>query len=141
MNKCPQTMAEKIGNATGDPKLKAAGKWGCCAFTALWIVGLEDPIDNICMVIREIGKGLDEECTVYWSTFYKNVTGRNLTVERKDIRSLSELKKMGRCAVRFDYQGASHWVGVENGKIKFNSLEFSRCVTYGKPVTARIIRW
>ena len=137
----PQTMAAKIGEVTGDKKLIAVGKWGCCAFTALWIVGLEDATDNICTVIREMGKGLDDECTVYWNVFYKNVTGKNATVERREIKNLSELKKIGRCAVRFEYQGASHWVGVENGKIRFNSLEFSRCVTYGKPTTARIIRW
>ena len=137
----PQTMAAKIGEATGDKKLIAVGKWGCCAFTALWIVGLEDATDNICTVIREIGKGLDDECTVYWNVFYKNVTGKNATVERREIKNLSELKKIGRCAVRFDYQGASHWAGVEHGKVAFNSLEFSRCLTYGKPTTARIIRW
>lgn len=109
----PQTMAAKLGEVTGDKKLIAVGKWGCCAFTALWIVGLEDATDNICTVIREMGKGLDDECTVYWNVFYKNVTGKNATVERREIKNLSELKKIGRCAVRFDYQGASHWVGVE----------------------------
>ena len=137
----PQTMAAKLGEVTGDKKLIAVGKCGCCAFTALWIVGLEDATDNICTVIREMGKGLDDECTVYWNVFYKNVTGKNATVERREIKNLSELKKIGRCAVRFDYQGASHWVGVEHGKVAFDSLEFSRCLTYGKPTTARIIRW
>lgn len=137
----PQTMAAKIGEVTGDRKLIAVGKWGCCAFTALWIVGLEDATDNICTVIREMGKGLDSECTVFWSIFYKNITGKVPTVERREIKSLDDVKDIYRCAVRFDYNGNGHWVGVEYGNVAFNSLEFSKCVTYGKPVTARIIRW
>lgn len=136
----PQTMAQRIGEATGDRKLTAIGKWGCCAFTALWIAGLEDATDNICIVVRQMGKGLDNECTVFWSIFYKNVTGKNITVERREIKSLDDVKDIERCAVRFDYRGYSHWVGVEYGRIAFNSLEFSNCVTYGNPSTARIIK-
>lgn len=137
----PQTMAKKIGEATGDKKLIAIGKWGCCAFTALWIAGLEDPIDNICTVAREIGKGLDEECTVYWGKFYRNVTGKNVTVIRQEIRSLEDVKGCGRCAVRYDWNGKSHWVGVEDGEIKYNSLEKSFCVENGKPRSARIVKF
>lgn len=141
MNNNPQTMAKRLGEATGDKKLLTVGKWGCCALTALWIAGLEEPIDNICSTVKEIGKGLDDECTVFWGKFYKNVTGKNPEVIWQDIKNLSDVKDCGRCAVRYDYQGKSHWVGVEHGEIKFNSLEYSRCVTFGKPVTARIVRW
>ena len=137
----PQTMAKKIGEATGDPKLQAIGKWGCCAFTALWIAGLEDPTEAICIVAREIGKGLDGECTVYWGRFYRNVTGRNVTVIRQDITSLEDVRGCGRCAVRYDWNGKSHWVGVEDGVIKFNSLEKSFCVETGKPRSARIVKF
>ena len=41
--------------------------------------------------------------------------------------------------MRYDYKGKSHWVGVENGKIAFNSLIKSVCVEKGVPTQARIL--
>lgn len=60
-------------------------------------------------------------------------------VYKKDIQDLKEIKEA--CPVRFDYNGASHWVVVENGKIIFDSWKDSQSVKYGKPTTARIIEW
>ena len=33
-----------------------------------------------------------------------------------------------------------HWVGVEEGKVVFNSLTYSRCLEEGKPTECRIIK-
>lgn len=142
MNKTyPQTMAEELSKHFSDYKLKAIGKWGCCAFVSLWIMGIEGDIGNIGLLADEMGKGLDNECTVNWVKFFKNVTGKTISVTFKEIKFLSELKNEGRCAVRFDYNGKYHWVGVEKGKIAYNSLKHSVCVEYGKPTQARIITW
>ena len=60
----------------------------------------------------------------------------------KNITSIKDIKK--RTPVKYeriDENGKkhAHWVGVENGKIGFNSLKTSLCVNKGKPVTARIL--
>lgn len=58
------------------------------------------------------------------------------SVIKKDVSSISGIK-LG--AVRYSYNGYSHWILVENGKIVFNSLEDSQCVKYGTPKEARFI--
>ena len=58
------------------------------------------------------------------------------SVVKKDISSIANIK-LG--AVRYSYNGYSHWVLVEDGKIIFNSLEDSQCVRYGTAKEARII--
>ena len=58
------------------------------------------------------------------------------SVIKKDVSSISGIK-LG--AVRYSYNGYSHWVLVEDGKIVFNSIEDSQCVKYGTPKEARII--
>ena len=58
------------------------------------------------------------------------------SVIKKDISSISGIK-LG--AVRYSYNGYSHWVLIEDGKIVFNSLEDSQCVKYGTPKEARLI--
>ena len=58
------------------------------------------------------------------------------SVIKKDISSIANIK-LG--AVRYSYNGYSHWVLVEDGKIVFNSLEDSQCVKYGTPKESRLI--
>lgn len=58
------------------------------------------------------------------------------SVIKKDIFSIAEIK-LG--AVRYSYNGYSHWVLVEDGKIIFNSLDDSQCVKYGTVKEARLI--
>lgn len=60
------------------------------------------------------------------------------SVEKKQISSLDEIASAA--PVCYSYNGHSHWVVAENGKIVFNSLGDSACVKYGKPVSARIVR-
>lgn len=82
---------------------------------------------------------IDEECTVLDAEkLLKLYTGKNYTVEKKEVNSIADIKKL--CPVRYNYNGHGHWVLVEDGKIIFNSLLNSVCVTKGKPTTARIIR-
>ena len=47
----------------------------------------------------------------------------------------NDLKKVKCYPVRYVYNGRGHWVVVDNGKIVFNSLINSQCVTKGKPDT------
>ena len=141
--KNPQTLAEKIYQQFPTMKLKAIKDYACCAFTLIWALG-EDPDDTeaILDVGRMMDKGaLDVDCTVYWDKAARAIIGKGVSVEFKDIKDLKEIKSIsGRIPVKFSYNGKSHWVGVENGKVKFNSLEKSLCVEKGKPVAARILK-
>ena len=58
------------------------------------------------------------------------------SVIKKDVSSISGIK-LG--AVRYSYNGYSHWALVEDGKIVFNSLEDSQSVKYGTPKESRLI--
>ena len=58
------------------------------------------------------------------------------SVIKKDVSSIAGIK-LG--AVRYSYNGYSHWILVEDGKIVFNSLEDSQCIKYGMPKEARLI--
>ena len=58
------------------------------------------------------------------------------SVIKKDVSSIAGIK-LG--AVRYSYNGYSHWVLIEDGKIVFNSLDDSKCVEYGIVKEARLI--
>ena len=58
------------------------------------------------------------------------------SVVKKDVSSISGIK-LG--AVRYSYNGYSHWVLIEDGKIVFNSLDDSQSVKYGTPKESRLI--
>jgi hypothetical protein len=141
MNKdFPQSIAIELSKVFPDKKLLSIANYGCCAFVSVWIMGIEKPLAAITTIAEEIGKSLEADCTVHWIEFFKNVSGREIAVEFREINKLSDLNRVkGRCAVRFDYNGHSHWVGVENGKIVYNSIKHSNCVEKGKPTKARII--
>lgn len=141
--KNPQTLAEKLYQQFPSRKLKSIKDYACCAFTLMWCLGYEpDDTEAILTVGYMIDKKvIDADCTVYWAQAAEYLSGRKLTVEFKDIKDPKELKALkDRTPVKFSYNGKSHWVGVEEGKVKFNSLEKSVCVDKGKPVTARILK-
>jgi hypothetical protein len=81
---------------------------------------------------------IEKDCTVHWMEAVKFLTGRDITVEFKNIKDILSIKD--RTPVRYDYKGQGHWVGVERGMIAFNPLKQSNCVDKGVPVTARIIK-
>lgn len=137
--KYPQTQAQKIKN-----NICSIADNACLAITVLWMLGLDPENADVLETISDaINAGvLEKDCTVKWVEYIQYLTGRKSTVDFKNIKSLKDVEKIkGRIAVRFDYNGKSHWVGVENGKVVFNSLLNSLCVTKGKPVTARIIKF
>ena len=133
----PQTLASNIAS-----RCSMIGKNGCLAFTYIWCMYL-DPEDGsaIELVANAMRNGnIDDECTVKAEPFLEELTGKRFCVEKRKIKSLSELKKIDRCAVLFSMDGRTgHWVGVEHGVVKFNSLETSINVMEGKPISARII--
>lgn len=138
--KNPQSTCEKLANI-GEKQLKAIADYGCCAFTLLWCLGIEpeDDVKAITTIARLIdAEALDEECLVYWDKAVFCLTGRHCNVEFKSINTIKDIKQ--RTPVRYDYKGKSHWVGVEDGKIAFNSLNKSVCVEKGVPTQARILK-
>lgn len=131
----PQSLADDLSSYT----LDMISDYGCCAFCALWCSGFKgSDLEAIQLVQKAIDKhAIDYDCTVKWYDFFEFIGKPIKTVEFKTISSLIGLKE--KCCVRYDFNGKSHWVGVEKGKIKFNPLKESVCVKYGKPTSARIL--
>lgn len=130
------------------------GKYGCLAlcyiYSALKDVATKEELKNdtfmkcalaaALITARDQSTAVGEECFVNNpSSLMESVNGQKYTITKRDIESLEELKQVPKAAVRFDYNGKSHFVYVEYGMIVFNGLEVSNCVRYGKPTTARII--
>ena len=137
----PQTFAEELYKHFPTEKLKSIKDYACCVFTLIWWLGLDvSDIDAIMLVSDLIkSKALDVDCTVYWAECIKQITGRDLeSLEKKNITSIKNIKE--KTIVRFSRGNNGHWVGVENGKVVFNSLAFSRCVEEGKPTECRILK-
>ncbi len=137
----PQTLAEELYKQFPQIKLKAIMQYACCAFTFMWCMGIEpDDAEAIIIISKCLDAGvIDADCTVYWDKMARHLTGRSCAVDKVEITSIAKIKD--RTPVRYDYSGRSHWVGVEKGKIKFNSLKSSNCVTKGKPTQARILHF
>lgn len=138
--KYPQTLAREFCSVISPARLETIGKYGCCAFVLLWCLGIEpDNMEAIELVNDMINAGvIEKDCTVHWMEAVKFLTGRDITVEFKNIKDILSIKD--RTPVRYDYKGQGHWVGVERGMIAFNPLKQSNCVDKGVPVTARIIK-
>lgn len=134
-----QSIAERLAQIPNE-NLQAIAKYGCCAFVLRWRLHLEGTeIEEIESLNRMITAGvLEKDCTVKWTQAVEFLTGKKSKVDFVEINSIANIKE--RTPVRFDYNGKSHWVGVENGKVAFNSLSHSVCVERGKPTTARIIK-
>ena len=138
--KTPQSLAIEIKDTIKPERMETIGKYGCCAFVLMWCLGIEpDDIDAVKTVNNMINAGvIEKDCTVKWADAAAYLAGRKITVEFKDIKDLRGIRE--RTPVRYDYKGKGHWVGVENGMIKFNPLVYSQCVDKGRPTTARIIK-
>lgn len=138
--KKPQSMCFEIKSTLTPERLQTIYNYGCCAFVLLWSLGIEpDDLQAILLVNDMINAGvIEKDCTVHWVEACRFLTGREMTVEFKDIKNLTGIKN--RTPVRYDYKGKSHWVGVERGMLAFNPLEYSQCVDKGRPVTARLLK-
>lgn len=139
--KHPQSLAAELYSHFPAKNLKSIKEYGCCAFVLMWCLGIEpdDDAEAIMTVDSLIqAKALKEDCTVKWAEAIRQLTDREMrAVDFVNITSILHIKD--RCPVRYDHNGKSHWVGVENGKIAFNPLKRSVCVESGKPSTMRII--
>lgn len=139
--KNPQTLAEELYKHFPDKKLKAIKDYACCAFSLIWFLGLDPSDIDAIMLVSDLmnEKAIDDECVVYWAGCIKKIIGREmLSLEKKKITSIKNIKE--KTIVKFSRGNIGHWVGVENGKVVFNSLSFSRCVAEGKPTECRIIK-
>ncbi|WP_443097220.1 hypothetical protein [Treponema succinifaciens] len=139
--KHPQSLAAELYSHFQAKNLKSIKEYGCCAFVLMWCLGIEPDDDaEAVMTVDSLiqAKALKEDCTVKWAEAIRQLTGREMrAVDFVNITSILHIKD--RCPVRYDHNGKSHWVGVENGKIAFNPLKRSVCVESGKPSTMRII--
>ena len=139
--KNPQSLAEELYKHFPTPKLKAIKDYACCAFTLVWWLGIDCSDVDAIMLVSDLmnHNALDVDCTVIWSLCIKQLTGREMeSLEKVQIKDLKKIKE--KTIVKFSNNGKCHWVGVENGKVVFNSLQYSVCVDKGKPTEARIIK-
>ncbi len=75
---------------------------------------------------------------------WKDYSGEDIypNVKKLDlVNGLQDLKTIEYAAVRYDYNGHSHFVLMKYGLLEYNGLEDSVCFKYGKPTTARIIEF
>ena len=139
--KNPQSLAEELFKHFHDPKLKAIKDYACCAFSLIYWLGIDCSDVDAIMLVSDLmnHKALDVDCTVIWSLCIKQLTGREMeSLEKVQIKDLKKIKE--KTIVKFTNGKYSHWVVVENGKVVFNSLQYSNCVEKGKPTEARIIK-
>lgn len=133
-----------------------AGKWSCLAQDYIYAV-VDFIIDadkltklnvlNTALLAAFINKvGIDEE---FYVSNPKQLMERtaasigkqiNASVIKQDVSSINDLPDKGYAAVRFDFNGNSHFVLYKDKTLLFNGLEDSQCFKYGKMTTARIIK-
>lgn len=95
------------------------------------------------------GYGLKEEFFVedpvhLMKQSWKDYSGEDIypNVKKLDLpNGLQDLKTVEYAAVRYDYNGHSHFVLMKYGLLEYNGLEDSQCFKYGKPTTARVIEF
>ena len=152
----PQTFAKEVAQ-----NIQAIGNYGCLAMCYLYSVGIDGDSENYIRAVSQSmdyskklpapQKFIDEECTILNASAYLEYhTGKRFEVIKHNYTSIEQIKNP--TPVRFEYLNPennkkySHWVVVENGKIVFNSLINSSCISRGKLAqdsknpNARIIR-
>ena len=140
--KHPQSLAARLYQQFQTEKLKAIKDYACCAFVLMWCLGIEPDEDGdaVVLVSKLMESGaIDKDCTVRWAPAVEQLTGRKLqSVDFVTTNRIWDIK--GRTPVKYEYNGRGHWVGVENGQVAFNPMEYSVCVAKGKPVQKRVLR-
>lgn len=143
--KCPQDLAIELYKLFPNEDLKKISEFACCAFVAMWCLGIEpDDIEAI-KCIQEMRKKeiIRNDCVVFWFKIVPYLTGRDLeNVEFKKIDSIKNIKSRTPVLFALDgnEEGVGHWVGVEKGRIGFNPKKYSVNVENGNPVEARILK-
>lgn len=138
--KHPQTLAVALTEYFHAADLKTVAEIGCCAFTLMWCLGIDcNDLKAIKKVRDMLRKNIfDQNLNVKWASAVDFLTGRQLAdVKFIDIGGIKEIKE--RTPVMYKLGKKCHWVGVENGKVAFNPLKFSQCVTLGKPAEKRVL--
>ena len=137
----PQTLAEELYKHFPTPKLKSIKEYACCAFTLLWWLGIDCDDTTAIMTVSDLirSHALDEDCTVYWAECIRQLTGREMeSLEKVPITSIKKIKE--KTIVKYMNGKTGHWVGVQDGKVVFNSLVSSVTVAKGKPTEMRLIK-
>lgn len=134
----PQTFAMEVAK-----NIEAIGKYGCLAMCYIYCMGIDPEKESYCQIVSDAmdEKLLDNECTVLDAEkFLLWLTGKRYKVSKKQYDDIKKIKEP--TPVKYSYNGRSHWVVVEKGKIVFNSLINSQCVTKGSPakeLNARVV--
>lgn len=146
--KNPQTTAQELYEVFKIPMFKPIADSACCVLTLMWCLHMEkltdfEAIEKTHEMIK--AKAIKSDCTVKWYDAVEYLTGRPLRgVEFKDISSLKGIKErtpvLFRAPTDDPDKPSEHWVGVENGRIRFNALVYSKTVATGKPAEARILK-
>ena len=143
--KAPQTLAKELNKQFPNENLKIIGDNACCAFVLMWCLGIDPSDIEAIQTVQRMREAqvLRKDCVVLWYKAVPYLTGRELVdVQFKKIKSLKGIKKRTPVlmAKEGNTEGEGHWVGVENGKIGFNPLTYSKNVEEGKPVEMRILK-
>ena len=145
--KQPQKLALELNDLFPNSKLKSIGDFACCCLTLFWYLDLDmSDIDAIQTVAKLINKKvnneicLDNECIVHWFPIVEALTGRKLkSVSEKQITTLRSIK--GKAIVKFGNGEKTHWGGVKNGKVVFDSLGSSKTIAEGKPLLIKVLEF
>jgi hypothetical protein len=106
---------------------KSIGEYGCLALNYLWAANISySELANHFNDLLEQGI-IDKECTVNSARAFYKYFGVNATVIKSDTAPTDNSKYIGKFS-KGDY---SHFVGMQNGKVINNTLDFSNCVSEG----------
>lgn len=141
----PQDLAKELNELFPNKDMKIIADNACCAFVLMWCLGIEpDDIEAIKTVQRMRANGsLRQDCVVYWYKAVSYLTGRELEkVDFTQIKTLLKIKERTPVlmAKPGNAEGVGHWVGVEDGRIRFNPKKYSVNVAEGKPVEMRVLK-
>lgn len=104
------------------------GKYGCLALNYLWIADIS--YDKLAEHFNDLlaKKIIDEQCTVKSASDFLHYFGVSATVEKSAEAPTDGSRYIGRW-VKGNF---GHFVGMQNGKVVNNTLDFSHCVSEGK---------
>lgn len=139
--KCPQKLAQELSQIK---TIEVQSHNACCAYVFLWCLGIEpDDVEAIKLVDEAIRKNyIEPDCTVWWGKWGAALTGREILITKNEnIKTIKDIKE--RTPVWYSKDGKNgHWVGVQNGVIKFDPYGSGRSenVKNGKPMKSRTIK-
>ena len=115
---------------------KVLGESGCAGFAFMYVIG-KDPL----LLVKDLGTLID-----------KNIIAKNATI--KDYVGLAKFYPVNASVTskkpdeyvggqmylgHFKRNGYEHFVAMKDGKVVFNSLEYSYCVELGELADIRVV--